>query len=580
MAKFLQDLLDAKEPMFSTALRHLERAAGESSVDVRLISDIIAKAHVVMRRIGLDPADTTRIELYNALVSHAKHEELFADTTFVGLVYDGQVISFNYADVQTNSSQSFDNRTTEQMQCMLQHELVRRYSVHARTDDRSVEQFARDAGLNVCYSIVKHKHKQTEEPIAMVEQLSKLLDAEEPIFTQAIDQLVAVSHKTDAVDLLAAELGDKMKTAKQQLGLDPEPTDGKELYQALIDRMASDNERVTRLLGGTDGNDVQQMVPLLIDAANNVEFDRKVFVLKHSKAKDMLRQMPPRKLMERLGYDDVEALFAGEDFDELYTALRFSEGEEWLNEYNELFKTITADDYEERDIRILQMDHDKYVDLAEKFTEKKLHNVTHTKELGVIIVVPLRQTHSKGITLKTLPLLLHYLNEIKLYSNFFKLKSTNENFGETVVQTLIAELGAGEQIVNGNIHWRVIQRYFAKLKAEAPKEAFEPHVHPEDLHWRKAEDLLYLIDPEMTFWKDNDYVAADIDGHPVTLNFIDVSLSYANDISYDHRYVYHFRESLWNEIFIRFMGYDNLENQVLQQLDNDMIAPETLTVGA
>ncbi|MEO7904423.1 MAG: hypothetical protein ABIR91_01365, partial [Candidatus Saccharimonadales bacterium] len=157
---------------------------------------------------------------------------------------------------------------------------------------------------------------------------------------------------------------------------------------------------------------------------------------------------------------------------------------------------------------------------------------------------------------------------------------TDEHFGATVVQTLIAELGAGEQVVDGNIHWRVIQRYFAKLKAEAPKEAFEPHVHPEDLHWRNAEELLYLIDPEMSFWKDLDYVAVDIDGHPVTLNFIDVSLSYANDIGYDHRYVYHFRESLWNEVFIRFMGYENLENQVLQQLDNDMIAPETLTVSA
>lgn len=413
----------------------------------------------------------------------------------------------------------------------------------------------------------------------MQQSLSHLLEAEEPIFTEAVQQLAELSGKETAADELAQELAEKTKTAQLALNLDPETVTGEAFYDALIARMEVDNERVARLIGGTDSEDVRHMVPLMIEAANKVEFDRQVFVLKHAKAKDLLRQMPPRKLMERLGYDDVEALFAGEDFDELYTALRFSEGEQWLNEYNELFKEITADDYEERPIRIVQMDHDKYVDLAEKFTQKKLHNVTHTKELGVIVVVPLREERSKGITLKTLPLLFHYLNEIKLYSSFFKLKSGSEHFGQTVVETLIAELGGGDQVVDGHIHWRVIQRYFAKLKAEAPKEAFEPHVHPEDLHWRNAEELLYQIDPEMTFWKANDYVAIDVDGHPVTLNFIDVSLSYANSISYDHRYVYHFRESLWNEIFIRFMGYENLENQVLQQLDNDMVAPETLTVG-
>ncbi|MEO7904312.1 MAG: hypothetical protein ABIR91_00800, partial [Candidatus Saccharimonadales bacterium] len=426
MAKILQDLLQAKEPQFTTALRNLERAAGQSGVDVRLIADISTRAHAVMRQLGLDTADTTAQELSAALCARADDDVLFAETLYVGLIVDGAIISFNQDDVRANAQQPFEDHATSQMQCMLQHELVSRYSHHARTDDRTVEAFARDAGLNVCYSIVKHNHKPTEEKKPMAERISLLLDAEEPIFTRAVEQLVTLTGKTDAMSQLHNELAEKTKSAQEQLGLDPSSVSGEAFYDATIARMAADNKRVTQLLGGTDSDDVQQMVPLLIKAANNVEFDRNVFVLKHSTAKDMLRQMPPRKLMERLGYDDVEAMFDGEDFDEIYTALRFSEGDDWLNEYNELFKTITVDDYEERPIRILQMDHDKYVDLAEKFTQKKLHNVTHTKELGVIVVVPLRQTHSKGITLKTLPLLLHYLNEIKLYSSFFKMKSTDE----------------------------------------------------------------------------------------------------------------------------------------------------------
>jgi len=412
----------------------------------------------------------------------------------------------------------------------------------------------------------------------MAKFLRDLLDAEEPVFSMALKQLERASGHPGADAKLIGSILEKAHDRMRKLGLDPSNTTGREFYQALLARIASDNERVTRLVGATDSSDVKQLVPLLIDAANKVDFNRRVFVMKREKAKEFLRQMPPKNLMAKLGYETIDALFQGEDFDELYTALRFSEGSDWLNDYNECLKTVTADDYEERDIRILAMDHNKYVDLAEHFTQKKLHNVTHTKELGVIVVVPLRDAHSKGLTLKTLPLLLHYLNEVKLYSNFFKLKSRQPDFGKIVVTTLIADPGNASQMAGQYVHWRVIQRYYGKLKDESHKEDFEPHVHPEDLHWRKAEDLLYQIDPKMEFWRGIDYVALPFDGLPVSANFVDASLSYANSMTYEDRYFYHMRESLWNEIFIRYMSYPNLEKQILQQLDNDMVAPEKLNV--
>ncbi len=409
--------------------------------------------------------------------------------------------------------------------------------------------------------------------------LRDLLDAEEPLFSLSIKDLEKASGRQGVDAKLIGDITSETHESMRSLGLDHANTTGKEFYHALLARIANDNERVTKIVGGSDSDDVRHIVPFLVAAANKVDFNRKVFVLKHDKAKELLRQMPPRKLMERLGYNDIEDLFNGENFSEMYTALRFSEGPEWLNKYDELFKTVTANDYEERDIEIVVMDHDKYVDLAEHFVEKKLHNVTHTKELGVIVVVPMHVERMKGLTLKTLPLLFHYMNEVKLYSTFFKLKSkSTKHFGQTVMETLIADPGKAAQMSGSHVHWRVIQRYFGKLKDESHMEAFEPHVQPEDLHWRRAEELLYQIDPEMKFWKDRDWVGMNFDSRPVTLNFVDVALSYSNDISYEDRYVYHFRESLWNELFSRYMGMANLEHQILRQLDNDMIAPEKLKV--
>lgn len=415
----------------------------------------------------------------------------------------------------------------------------------------------------------------------MAKFLRDLLDAEEPVFTTAIRQLETISGRTGADVQLIGDITRMAHENMREMGLNPAVSTGEEVYFALQSRVEQDIERLTKIIGAQHSDDVDHLVPFMIDAANKVDFNRKVFVLKREKAKEMLRMMPPKALMKKLGYTDVNDMFAGEDFDEIYTALRFSEGPEWLNSYDELFETVTAADYEERDLRILRMNHDKYVDLAEHFVQKKLHNVTHTKEMGTIVVVPMHAKKMRGLVLKTLPLLLHYMNEVKLYSTFFKLKSKKPHFGKVVMETLIADAGTSSQLVGKNVHWRVIQRYLGRHKEDSiEKTAFEPHVQPEDLHWRRAEDLLYLIDSGLEFWKDRDYVAVQYDGFPVAFNLFDVSFAYSNSEPYENRYAYHFRESLWNEIFVRYMGFKNLSSQILEQLDNDMIAPEKLPLGS
>ena len=411
----------------------------------------------------------------------------------------------------------------------------------------------------------------------MAKFLRDLLDAEEPLFTTALRQLEYTSGRTGADTKLIGDITRMAHDNMRLMGLNPAVSTGEEVYYALQARVEDDIARLTKLIGAKDSEDVEHIVPYMIETANKAKFNRKVFVLKREKAKELLRQMPPYDLMKALGHKDVEELFEKEDFDEIYTALRFSEGPEWLNKYDELFSTVTADDYEERDMRIIQMDHKKYVDLAAHFVKKKLHNVTHTKEMGTIVVVPMHAKRMRGLVLKTLPLLFHYMNELKLYSTFFKLKSKKPHFGKIVVETLIADPGDASQIVGNKIHWRVIQRYLGRHKEDSvSKAAFEPHVQPEDLHWRRAEDLLYELDPELEFWKDRDYVGVMYDDFPVAFNLFDVSFAYSNKESYEGRYAYHFRESLWNEIFVRYMGFKNLSEQVLEQLDNDMIAPEKL----
>lgn len=411
----------------------------------------------------------------------------------------------------------------------------------------------------------------------MSKLLRDILAAKEPLFTQSLRELEFLTGKKGVDVKLTAEIIEKTHGAIRSLGLDSNDTTDKELYHALEHRVAEQNNNLAKALGTKDDALVKEVVPKLVEAAEAVKIPRKAWVIKKSVAKELLREMPPKAMMKHLGYRSLESMLKNENFSEIYTALRFSEGDDWLGRYNELFtKKINPSDFEHRKIEIVIMDHRKWVDLTEHFVAKKKHNITHTKELGVIVVVPMKQTHMRGLSLKSLPLIFHYINEIRLYSAFFKFKSTQPNFGKTISNTLIADTGTGVTISNFHIHWRVIQRYFGKLGDEPP-EVFQPHVQPEDLHWRRAAEVLYDISPELKFWEGLEYVArVDNDTNPVALNLYDVSFAYSNHEKFETRYFYHMREALWNEIFMRYMGEPELKRQILQQLDNDMIKPEEL----
>ena len=152
MPNLLQTILEINHPLFKSGLEKLEKSTGNSAVDVRLIADIAQTAHKKMRLMKLDPADTTAHELYGVLMTAAKHkyiEQLFADTDYVLLIIDTQIISFNLVDIIENHHHelSFENRIISHGQRSLMGELLNRYVSHARTNEQTVREIAMSIGI-------------------------------------------------------------------------------------------------------------------------------------------------------------------------------------------------------------------------------------------------------------------------------------------------------------------------------------------------------------------------------------------------------------------------------------------------
>lgn len=152
MAKFLQLLLKIDEPLFSLGIHKLEQATGSRGIDTRLIADITHQAHDIMRKLGLDPADTTGRELYQALVSSVRRgqsERLLVNADYIMMSFAGDTVSFNLIDVIENSHHElkYDQRTVSHGQRSLRGEIVQRYIQHTNIDESATREVAAETGL-------------------------------------------------------------------------------------------------------------------------------------------------------------------------------------------------------------------------------------------------------------------------------------------------------------------------------------------------------------------------------------------------------------------------------------------------
>lgn len=399
----------------------------------------------------------------------------------------------------------------------------------------------------------------------MCKVLAELLGVDDPLFTIGIHQLEAASGHSGTDVRLYSEIIRKVHQKTKELGLDPNDTTAKELYYALVEIAGKHDEFLARRLGAKDPTDVQDILPRIVRFVNTLNTPKSAWVLKVPAAKRLLKLTPPKKIMKQLGYRSIDSMLKRESITEIFAAMRFVETSEWLQMFTRKYKYLSPQDFESRAIEFINLDAKKWGVTAEAYARKQRHNVTHMKEVGVIALMPLPVSRMPGITLVVLPLLLHYLNEIRMYSTFFKSQQIKPNFGEIIVKTLIHDPRDHAKVAGHDVHWRDVQRHFGR-GGGGLADMFEPHIQSEDLFWRKAEEVLYRIEPALHFWNEMDYVALKAEDGVVSFCLTDIAVSYVNRLSFENRVSHQFRASLWSELFVRYIGQPAIEQQILNQL--------------
>lgn len=400
-----------------------------------------------------------------------------------------------------------------------------------------------------------------------VDKLSKILRTDKDFIRKVESRLSLVTGKKNIMRKVLEENEIILNERLLTLGVS-RIAPAKEVYDALISKIESDDHKLFEALGGPRLTSIDDCNRVL-EVVKKVAPTGKGFFLKKEKAIEFLHKEPPRNVMKYLKYDSVDEMLRSEDLFEIYSALRFVEGSDWLNTvFFKQYETLTAEDFEEREVVVRGLS-EKWRTIAESFVMKKWHNISHLKEMGVVFIIPVMVGIS-GELLRMLSLVFHYLHEVPFYSDMFRrIAEVKETFSSNFISLLRGDVFDRRFPEGEKSLWLVVQRYLAK-DDENDWRLFVPRINPEALHWLKAEEDLVKISgvlngfsKELAFWHDLDWVGdyfKDEVGNEVLVSFdlVDTVMELVMEKELI-KYLYHHQEALWNKIFIEYFSRDELE---------------------
>ncbi|MBI4691986.1 MAG: hypothetical protein HY773_00870 [Candidatus Terrybacteria bacterium] len=407
------------------------------------------------------------------------------------------------------------------------------------------------------------------------EKISKILRTDKDVIRIIEEKMSEIVGHNNVLNRIIEENEARMESSLKNLKI--YSRGARDIYSALIERIREDDIRIAKLIrkeAGDGSSDFQNM----IDVAKKASGVGKGRFLKIEKAQELLVKNPPQKILQFLGYKNVQELLKSEDIFEIFAGLRFMESGEWLNNvFFRPYENLIPDDFEEREITVKVLS-ERWVSAAEKFLRKKYHNLSHLKELGFVFVIPV-DIGIPGSNLRNFSLALHYLHEVKFYSDLFRRYSVTPNFAANFVSALrgdAIDIRPEEKEIGRK--WLIIQRYLAK-DDEYDWRLFYPHVNPEAIHWQRAEnDIARLsqdFDLDFEFWKGlgpvGDFFKDEAGvGVLVSFNFLDTVMSLFQEKEMV-KYLYHHQEALWNKIFTAFFGEKKMEELIIENFDKGFI---------
>jgi hypothetical protein len=398
--------------------------------------------------------------------------------------------------------------------------------------------------------------------------ISDLLSKEKAVLQASLEKFEEATGGPSHDIELTSEIIIQAKNKMRQLGLDPEDTTPEELYQSLLSLAGLHDKFLLKRLEVTDTESSAEILRKATQLTKKLSSNRAVWTLKHSTAKRLIEKNPPKELMKHLGYRSVSSMVKRAPVIEIFAGLNMVESQEFIDKFYKGFSKVTASDFEMRKIEIMFTDSARWQKIANSYVEEVRSNVVEVKELGGIIVLPIEIDKSAGLALTVTTKILERINEVLIFSNYFKFIQVQKDFGKLLIESLDDEARSHATMAGEELHWRVIHNHLKNLIKDEGAEVFEPQVSSSDLEYESVEESLYKLEPALHFWHGTSCLGLPYDGYSISFNLIDVATNYLNNLPVENSSKFYLKRSLWDELLKRYLLEKPLEDQVIGQLDN------------
>jgi hypothetical protein len=402
----------------------------------------------------------------------------------------------------------------------------------------------------------------------MTRFLSDSLQAPEPYFRQGLAELEKASSSPNIDIRFSLEVVSKSRDKFKQLGLDPYDTTPEELYYLLQEKVKAGDAKLTRTLRTLAATHISAEADVaagMVHALKQLPDSKRCFAIKAASFKSLIRQTPPKKAMKQLGFRSLDSFLKHESAASILAAAHLFESSGWHKHLLDSYKKLDSRDFEDRSIIIEELGDDNWKKIADSVVSINKNNLMSFKELGALLFLPLPDNAPVGSVTASLSIALHELNEIRASSSYLKLCQVRPDFGRLIQTVAASEPRPSYRLLNSPLPWNLVQRYYARLK-QFGGNLFEPHLQLEDVAWHPIEKALAAIEPSLSFWQGSSHLAVLKDKKPVSLNIIDSALNCCNSVSFEHRIVNYFQRSLWNELQLRYLDPDSIEQTILHEL--------------
>ena len=214
----------------------------------------------------------------------------------------------------------------------------------------------------------------------MSKRISRLLDEPENQVAKLITKLEDKNGYPSHDARLLAETVQRVRSKLEDLNLDPDDTTGEELYHALQVKFERDSRLFDEYYGAEKLTPDEKAAKAIKLVAPYAEAARQ-WGLKNKSAKDVLRRLPPKKLMKHLNYRSIESMLKREDMAEIYLALAYFESSSWLKSHKRLVSQLDQTAFEVRNLKL--------VVLGSKFLETQSRsNIIRNEEIAALGICP------------------------------------------------------------------------------------------------------------------------------------------------------------------------------------------------